>query len=93
MTSPSFPSLKFDALHLDWCKAPTNGSKIIVKAGEVVGETGNTGHSIGPHLHFQVRDLKSGDLRFAAALCYRVPPTQWYMWWVLTGKEPQSSVK
>lgn len=39
-----------------------NEEVVLYKKGDVIGKTGNSGHSTGSHLHLEIEDVKSGRL-------------------------------
>jgi murein DD-endopeptidase MepM/ murein hydrolase activator NlpD len=50
----------YSTVYLHWVASYVEPGDF-VEAGEMIGEVGNVGYSTGPHLHFEVVDLDSGE--------------------------------
>jgi len=77
-TSEQFPTLQFKLLHLSRCLVEP-GQKIKVSRKKVIGWTGNSGGSTGPHLDLRIKSSSSGNwLRVRSG----------WLHWFVTGEQP-----
>ncbi len=77
-TSEEFPTLQFKLLHLSRCLVEP-GQKVKVSRKKVIGWTGNSGGSTGPHLDLRIKSSSSGNwLRVRSG----------WLQWFLTGEQP-----